>query len=67
MIWNKEPLTDCQAFEISEKVGLGDGHTIHALGIGNVHLRMLFKVSQLKKSVMYEVLYVQQPIFCKSS
>ena len=53
MIWNKEPLTDCQAFETPENVGLGDGHTVHAIGIGNVHLRMLFKVSQPKKSVMY--------------
>ena len=53
MIWNKEPLTDCQAFETPENVWLGDGHTVHAIGIGNVHLRMLFKVSQPKKSVMY--------------
>ena len=60
MTWNKELLAEYQEFETPEKVGLGDGHTVDALGIGNIHLRMLFKVSQSKKSVMYKVLYVPQ-------
>ena len=41
-----------------EKVSLGDGRFVDAVGVGNVHLKMLFKVSEPKKSVMYEVLYV---------
>ena len=53
MTWNKVLLTDYQAFETPEKVGLGDGHTVDALGCGNIHLGMLFKVSQPKKSIMY--------------
>ena len=39
-------------------MSLGDGHVIHALEVGNVHLGMVFKVSQPKENVMYKVLYV---------
>ena len=41
--WNKELLMDYKAFEIPEKVGLGDGHTVDAFVTGNVHLNKLFK------------------------
>ena len=58
MTWDKELLTDYQEFEVPEKVGLGDGRTVDAVGFGSVHLRMCFKVSQPKKFVMYKVLYV---------
>ena len=58
MTWNKKLLTDYHAFKIPEKVGLGDGHTVDALGTGNVHLNMLFKGSHPKKSIMYKVLHV---------
>lgn len=54
MTCDKELLTDYQEFEIPEKVGLDDGRTVDALGVGNVHFNMVFKVSQPKKSVMYK-------------
>ncbi len=39
---------------------MGDGRTVDAIGVGNVHAEMMFKVSEPKKSVMYKVLYVPQ-------
>ena len=54
----RELLTDYKEFENPEKVSLEDGRFVDAVGVGNVHLKMLFKVSEPKKSVMYEVLYV---------
>ena len=59
MTWDRNLLTDCQPFERPEKVGLGDGRTADAIGIGNVHLEMVFKVSEPNKSIVYKVLYVQ--------
>ena len=58
MTCRRELLTDYKEFENPEKVSLGDGRFVDAVGVGNVHLKMLFKVSEPKKSVMYEVLYV---------
>ena len=58
MTREKELLTDYRAFEKPEKVGLGDGRSVEALGVGNVHLSMLFKVSDPKKAVVHQVLYV---------
>ena len=58
MTRNKELLTHYQDFEIPEKVGLGGGRTVDAVGIVNVHLKMLFEGSQPKKSIKYKVLYV---------
>ena len=60
MTWDKELLTDYQEFETPQKVGLGDGRQVDALGTGKVYLEMRFKVSQPKMSVMYRVLYVPQ-------
>ena len=57
---DQQLLTDYEAFETPEKVRLGDGRTVDAVGIGNIHLKMLFKVSKPKNSVMYKVLYVPQ-------
>ena len=39
-------------------VGLGDGRTVEAVGVGNVHLRMKFKVSKAKRAFIHRVLYV---------
>ena len=58
MTRNKELLTDYQEFETPQKVGLGDGRQVDALGTGNVHLKMLFNVSKPKRATMYRVLYV---------
>ena len=51
-------LVNYREFQTPEKVGLGDGRTVNAVGIGNVHVNMTFKVSKPKKAVMYNVLYV---------
>ena len=50
--------TNYREFETPEKVGLGDGRSVEALGVGDVHLSMLFKVSDPKKAVAHQVLYV---------
>ena len=39
---------------------MGDERTLDALGAGEVHLQIRFKVSYTKKSIMYKVLYVPQ-------
>ena len=54
----KEFLIDYHEFDTPEKVGLGDGRIVKAVGVGNVRLNMLFKVSDSKRAVMYNVLYV---------
>ncbi len=51
-------LTDYRKFDTPEKVGLGDGQVVEALGVGNVRVKMLFKVSDSQKAVLYNVLYV---------
>ena len=58
MTWRKELLQDYQELDKPEKVSLGDGRTVEAIGIGNVDLKMSFKVSEPKKCMMYRVLYV---------
>ena len=58
MTFQKELLTDFHEFHTPEKVGLGDGKIVEAIGVGNVHLIMQFKVSDQKQAVMYKVLYV---------
>ena len=58
MTQDKELLSDYREFEKSEKVELGDGHVVNAVGIGKVRVNMLFKMSKSKESVIHEVLYV---------
>ena len=41
-----------------EKVKLGDGRTAQAIGIGKVHIDMEFKISNMKRFVMNNVLFV---------
>jgi len=41
-----------------EKAGLGDGRVVEAVGVGTVQLNMLFKVSDSKRAVMYDVLHI---------
>jgi len=47
-----------RSFSTPEKVGLGDGRVVEAVGVGTVRLNMLFKVSDSKRAVMYDVLHV---------
>ena len=60
MTRERELLINYEEFGTPHKVSLGDGHVVDALGAGNVHLKMLFKVSQPKMNVMYKVLYVPE-------
>ena len=58
MTCKRDLLKDYKEFEKPEKVCLGDGRTVEAIGVGNVHLNMQFKVSDPKRCVMYGVLYI---------
>lgn len=58
MTREKEILSDYRQFEKPEKVGLGDGRTVDAVGVGNVHVEMVFGISKPKKYVICQVLYV---------
>ena len=58
MTHQKEFLLDYREFATPEKVGVGDGRVVEAVGIGNVRLNMLFKASESKRATMNSVLYV---------
>ena len=57
MTCKQELLKDYKEFQKPEKISLGDGRTVEAIGVGKVHLKM-FKVSNPKNCVMHHVLYV---------
>ena len=56
----REYFTKYRLFTTPEKVALGDGRVVEAVRVGNIRLKMLFKVSNTKKAVMYDVLHVQK-------
>ena len=58
MTYQKEILVDYRQFNRPQQVGLGDGRTVEAVGVGNVLLRMNFKVSEPKEIIMHNVLYI---------
>lgn len=58
MTSEKELLADFHEFEQPQLVGLGDGSTVQAIGVGTVYVDMLFSVSDPKRSVFHHVLYV---------
>jgi len=51
-------LTNYHEFEKSEKVGLGDGRTFDAVGLGNVYINMQLKECEPRECIIYKVLYV---------
>ena len=53
----KEYLTNYRQFD-TPQVGLGDGRVVEAVGVGDVPVTMQFKVSDNKKAVLYDVLFV---------
>ena len=55
---SKEYFASYEAFDRPEKVHLGDGRVVEAVGAGNIQLKMVFKVSRSKPATMYDVLYV---------
>ena len=58
MTYQKHLLHDYREFDKPEKVGLGDGRVVDAVGTGSVCLTMRFKVSDPKRARMHKVLYV---------
>ena len=54
----KHVLTNFQDFEEPENVALGDSRIVKALGSGRVQINMLFRGTEAKKAVLYDVLYV---------
>lgn len=58
MTRQKDVLVNYIDFEHPEKVVLGDGKTVEAVGIGNVPLQMLFKDRNPMHAVLHGVLYV---------
>ena len=54
----KELLLDYREFEKPEMVGLGDGKSVEAVGVGTVCMKMLFRVSTPMQCVLQDVLYV---------
>ncbi len=58
MTRKEQLLINYKEFEVPRKVSLGDGSSVNAVGVGNVHLKILFQVSQPKINAMYGVLYV---------
>ena len=58
MTHQKEFLLDYPEFATPEKVGVGDGRVVEALGIGNVRLNMRFKVSESKRATLHNVMCV---------
>lgn len=60
MTWQKELLMDFQELSPPEKVGLGDGHSVHAVGIGKVRMEMDLDNRSTQPAVLHKVLYVPQ-------
>ncbi|CAK6974377.1 Retrovirus-related Pol polyprotein from transposon TNT 1-94 [Scomber scombrus] len=56
----KECLQDYQQFSEPQSVKLGDGRVVDALGLGNINLRMTFKVSDVKNVTMYDVIKLKE-------
>ena len=58
MTFQRHLLYDYRKLDTPQKVGLGDGSVVDAIGNGSVRLTMLFKVSNPKQAKMHKVFYV---------
>ena len=58
MTQSREFLTEYEEFDNPQKVCLGDGRTVEAIGKGNIRSEMVFKTSEPKHVTMYNVMYV---------
>ena len=58
MTSEKKILTSYCEFERPEKVGLGDGRTVDAVGVGNVYISMQLKECEPNECMIYKVLHV---------
>jgi len=66
-MWEKSILTGYKQFEMAQKVSVRGGQTLDAVGVGDVHVNMQFKVSQPKKGVIYQELLVPVSVGVHSS
>ena len=60
MTYRGDYFTKCQAFSVPQRVSLGDGRVVEAVGVGTIRLNMFFKVSNAKRGTTYNVLHVPQ-------
>ncbi len=58
MTSNKRYFASFKEFDKPEDVHLGDGRVVQALGVGSIHMKMMYKVSRPKPATMHDVLYV---------
>lgn len=56
MTWNKEALQNYQEFSEPQTVKLGYGRVVEALGLGNITMKMSFRVSDGKDAVCSEII-----------
>ena len=63
MTQSKELLVNYEEFEEPHMVSQGVGHSVKALGKGNIQFTKLFKVSCPKRNTMFDVLYVPKLTF----
>ena len=54
----KEYYASYEMFNKPEKMHLRDGRVVEAVGVGDIRLKMVFKVSHPKPATVYAVLYV---------
>ncbi len=55
---NKEYFASYTLFNEPEKVHLGCGRIVEAVGVGSINLKMSFIISHCKLATMYNVLHV---------
>ena len=58
MTQSKQFLVDYEGFDKPQKACPGDGRTVEAFGRGNIHFRMVFKMSKPKEVTTYNALYI---------
>ena len=58
MTRQKELFMNYVEFEKPEKVGLGDGKTVEAVGMGDIRMQMFFGENDPQRATLYRVLYV---------
>ena len=58
MTLRREYLVNYRQFDITEKVGVGDRRVVETVGVGDVSVSMQFKVTDNKKAVLHDVLFI---------
>ena len=63
MTHSRELMLNYNELKIPQRVSLGDGRTVEAVGIGDIRVTMTFKVSRHKICVMKDVLHVPKLMY----